>query len=216
MAKQRNYSINDIDAWKFKKVGMPEEWVSHLGHITENFRMLIEGKSGHGKTEYMMKLTKMLAMHYGKVNVNSTEQGRSASLQDAFKRNNMSEIKGGKWMLCDHTQRTFEPWFERLQRPNSGRVIVLDSLDYMNLTFKQFKMMHEKFKHKSIIIVCWNDPMDAQAKKIKYNCDIKVEVVDYMAQIRSRFGGNKPFEIWPERFQMTSPQLALTETITAE
>jgi hypothetical protein len=40
--------------------------------------------------------------------------------------------------------------------------------------------------------------MDVNAKKIKYMCDVKVEVKDYVAKIRSRFGGNKPFVIWDE------------------
>lgn len=199
MAKQRNYSVKDIGEWKFKRMEMPLEWVDHLGNITENFRMLITGKSGHGKTEYAMQLSKMLATSYGKVSFNSTEQGRSASLQESFIRNKMEEVPPGKWMLCDPSQRVFQDWFKRLQRPNSGRVVILDSLDYMHLTLDQFKQLHERFKHKSLIIIAWNDPLDAHTKKIKYLCDIKVEVSDYVAKIRSRFGGNKKWYVWKDR-----------------
>lgn len=197
--KKRNFSINDIKEWKFSRVSMPQEWVDHLGNITENFRMLIEGKPGSGKTEYLMQLTKMLATHYGKVTLNNVEQGRSASLKDSFMRNDMDEVPVGKWMMADPSQRTFEPWFARLKRPNSGRVICLDSLDYMKLTLDQYKLLHEKFKKKSLIIVAWNEPMDINAKKIRYMADIKVEVVDFKAKIRSRFGGNKTWDVWPTR-----------------
>jgi len=195
MAK-RNFSIKDIKSWKFKELTMPQEWVDHLGNLTENFRMLIVGKSGHGKTEYAMKLSKMLSQYFGKVSYNSTEQGRSASFQQSFFRNQMDEIKGGKWMLCDPSQRVFNVWFERLKKQNSGRVVLLDSLDYMKLTLDQFKLLHETFRHKSIIIVAWNDPIDPVTKKIRYMCDIKVEVENFSAKIASRFGGNKPFKIW--------------------
>jgi len=197
--KKRNFSINDIKEWKFNRVSMPDEWVAHLGNITENFRMLIEGKPGHGKTEYLMQLTKMLATHYGKVSLNNVEQGRSASLKESFLRNQMDEIPVGKWMMADPSQRTFDPWFNRLKRPNSGRVIALDSLDYMKLTLDEYKKLHEKFKKKSLIIVAWNDPMDVNARKIRYMADIKVEVVDFKAKIRSRFGGNKTWDVWPTR-----------------
>lgn len=199
MAKQRNYSVKDISQWNFKRMEMPSEWVDHLGSITENFRMIITGKSGHGKTEYAMQLSKMLATHYGKVSFNSTEQGRSASLKESFIRNKMDQCPPGKWMLCDSSQRVFAEWFKRLCRPNSGRVIILDSLDYMHLTVDQFKQLHERFKHKSIIIIAWSDPMDTNAKKIKYLCDIKVEVTNYGANIRSRFGGNKKWYVWKDR-----------------
>lgn len=207
MAK-RNYSMTDIESWKFNKVDLPDEWFNHLGDITENFRMIIEGKPGHGKTEYVIKLAKTLANHYGKVTINNVEQGRSATLQDAFLRNKVSEVKPGRLMLCDKSQIVFETWFERLKRPNSGRVVILDSLDYMKLTIDQFKLMHERFKHKSIIIVCWNDPMDTNAKKIRYMCDIKVDVVDFVARIRSRFGGNKPFDVWPEKHKKKVPAMS--------
>jgi Cdc6-like AAA superfamily ATPase len=195
----RNYGVNDIHSWKFDHVSMPEHWTRHLGNLAENFRMIIEGKSGHGKTEYVMQLTKMLAIHYGKVALNNVEQGRSASFQSAFIRNNMHEIPAGKWMLADASQRVFDKWFKRLEKRASGRVIVLDSLDYMHLTLEQFQQLHERFPRKAIIIVCWNDPMDFNAKKIKYMCDIKVEVKDFQAHVRSRFGGNHSHQIWDKK-----------------
>jgi len=180
---------------------MPEEWRSHLGNLSENFRMIIEGKSGHGKTEYVLKLSKMLAMHYGKVHLNSVEQGKSDSFKEAFDRCNMHEVESGKWMLGGKQMREFDYYFKRMQRPNSGRVLIIDSLDYFSLTLAQFKQLHERFPHKSIIIIAWNNPMDSHAKKIKYMCDIKVEINDFEAKIRSRFGGNKPLVIWKEGYE---------------
>lgn len=197
--KQRNFGVKDIGKWTFKEVNMPAEWVSHLGEITENFRMMVQGPSGHGKTEYIMKLAKMLAQYYGKVNLNNTEQGRSSTFQKAWMRNNMDEIQPGKLMVCSKDKRLFELWFESLETKGSGRVIILDSNDYMELKFTQFKQLEARFRHKAIIVVCWDDPMDINSKKIKYLCDIKVEVKEFRAIIRSRFGGNKPFNIWPDR-----------------
>ena len=199
--KHRNYSVTDIESWKFQSIEMPDVWKDHLGELVQNFRMIIEGQPGHGKTEYLLQLTKMLAKTYGKVNLNNVEQGRSASLKEAVMRNRISELNQdtktrGKWILADKSQHTFDAWFKRLERPNSGRIIALDSIDYMKLTIEQFKQIHQRFPHKAIILVCWNDPMDINSKKIRYMCDCKVEVKNYVAKIRSRFGGNRDYVIW--------------------
>lgn len=197
----KNYGITEIYSWKFERLDLPKEWADHLGRMPLNFRMLVKGKSGHGKTEYLVKLAIMLANHIGKVHYNSTEQGKSADFQDAVMRNNLKEsVDPGKFMLGDAKQRTFEGWFNKVQKPNSGRMLILDSMDYMHLTFDQYKQVHERFeKHKAIIINSWSDPMTKDAKQIEYTCDYKVEVKDYKAYIRSRHGGNKPFVIWDKR-----------------
>lgn len=194
----RNYSAKDVYNWKFERLEMPEKWQDHLGNITAGFRMMIQGSPGNGKTEYLLQLTKMLANHFGKVHYNNVEQGRSATLQDAVIRNGMQEVKG-KWMMAPPECRTFDRWMKRLERPNSGRIIALDSVDYMKLTFDQFKALHERFKHKSIIIVCWDDPMSPDSRKMKYMCDMKVKVKDFKANIVSRFGGNKTLTIWNQK-----------------
>jgi len=196
MAKVRNYGVKDVENWKFNDIHLPQEWLEHIGDISDGFRMIIHGKSGHGKTEYSIKLAKALAMHYGKVNYNNVEQGRSRTLQLAIVRNKMGDIAPGKFTICDPSQRTFEPWIERLKRRNSGRVIILDSRDAMKLSIDQFMILHQAFKHKGIVIIAWDDPFDANSKKIKYFCDIKVKVHNFRAKIASRYGGNKTFTIW--------------------
>lgn len=196
MAKTRNYGVNDIEQWKFNDIDLPQEWLEHIGNISDGFRMLIHGKSGHGKTEYVIKLAKALATHYGKVSLNNVEQGRSKTLQLAIVRNNMKEVPKGKFTLCDPSQRFFDTWFKRISGRNSGRVLILDSRDAMKMTIDQFMLLHEKFKHKGIIIVAWDDPFDANSKKIKYYCDIKVKVHNFRAKIASRYGGNKTYVIW--------------------
>lgn len=195
-----NYGVKQIENWKFDKVDLPDQWKEHLGDLSENFRMLIQGPPGHGKTEYVIMLSKMLAINYGKVHFNSVEQGKSNSFHTAFMRNEMHEMASGIWMLGDKKLRTFDPYFKKMQKGNSGKILIIDSLDYMKLTFDQFMELDQRFPKKTIIIVCWSEPMDTAAKKIKYRCDIKVEIKDYRAIVRSRFGGNKPFIIWKEGF----------------
>ena len=192
----RNHSVTDIVNWNFRRVNLPDPWFRHLGDASKNFRMLVQGKPKNGKTDYVMKLTKMLAEHYGKVFYNSIEEGKSKTLQEAVVRNNMDEVKG-KWMLAGPGERTFDGYWKKIIRPQSGQILVIDSLDYMKLTFDQYMQLHERFKNrKAIIVVCWSDPKDVVAKKIEYTMDMVVTVKNFKAHIRSRFGGNETYTIW--------------------
>lgn len=194
----RNHSINEIKNWKFKTPDLPPQWRDHLGNVPSNFRMLIKGKPKNGKTEYSIQLTKMLSALGLKSAYNSPEQGKSPSFQQAIIRNNMEDVKG-KWMLCGKQCKTFDGWFKYLERPNSGHVILLDSVDRMKLTDENYVKLDERFPNKIIIMVCWNNPMSAASKAIEYYVDIIVDVSQFKADSASRYGGNKPFVIWDRK-----------------
>lgn len=193
----KNYGIKDIESWKFKDVDMPKEWVDHLGDLSKPFKMLILGEPKNGKTEYALKLSKMLANYYGKVSYNSPEQGKSKTFALAVKRNDMGSVSG-KFVLLDKSKRTFAAWFKYLEGKNTGSIIFLDSVDYMHLTFEQWQQLTERFPNKSFVVIAWNKPKSSAANQIEYTIDILVTVKDYVANVRSRFGGNKPFVIWAE------------------
>ena len=193
----KNYGIKDIESWSFEEVAIPQIWKEHLGEITKPFKMLILGDPKNGKTEYAIQLGKMLAECYGKVNLNSPEQGKSKTLQMAFIRNDLGALSG-KFMLCDQSKKKFRAWFEYLSKPNSGQVIMLDSVDYMEMTFEEWKELIERFKNKSFIVIAWSNPMNSVTKQIKYQVDIVIEVKDYVASVRGRLGGESSYVIWQE------------------
>lgn len=205
----KNYSIKDIAAWKFADINLPQVWLDHIGGIAEGSRILIKGDPKHGKTEYMMRLAKALIMDAEfKLNYNSTEQGKSKSFREAFMRNQMDGLPGGKFMLCSKDQRKFETWYRKLQRPNQGNVIVLDSMDYMAITFEQVKLLLERFPNKTIILVSWL--VNPLLKKVEHMMDVIVHVKDFKANPISRLGGNKPMVIWNKKADvMKQGELAL-------
>jgi hypothetical protein len=139
--------------------------------LPENASILIKGKPKNGKTEYCVKLSKMLALANYKVAYNSPEQGKSMSFQEAAKRNNLQdEITGGKWMLCGKQCHRFDGWFDYLQRPNSGRVAFLDSVDRMKISEAEYVKLDERFPKKMIIMVCWNNPMSVRIEGHRVLC----------------------------------------------
>ena len=201
-----NWGIKDIDSWKFDTLPLSPEWLDHLGDLNQGFRILIEGDPKNGKTQYLLQLLKDLALNVGKVSLNSVEQGKSKSLHEAFKRAKMNEIPAGKFMLADKSQKDFDKWMAKLKR-NSGKTIALDSADYMNLTFAQWKQLHETFPQKNLIVVCWR--INPIIKQLKHTMDAIIMVKDFKAVPLSRLGGNKTKIIWDKKDKGSQLRIAL-------
>lgn len=197
---KRSVGISDLINRSFVTYPFEGEWLESFGEVERNFRMLVYGDSGNGKTEFVVQLAKYLA-GFGKVYYNSFEQGVSKSLQDAFIRNNMMEVSG-KLVIGD--KDNFDDLVKKMGSRNSPKFCIIDSLDYMELSADQYKLLVEKFPHKSFVIICWSagkKPKLQAAKDIEYMVDVKVRVHEYKAFPRSRFGGNIPFVIWKEYWE---------------
>lgn len=163
--------------------------------------MIIYGESGNGKTEFVVQLVKMLTK-FGKVAYDSLEQGTSKTMQDAWIRNNMKEVQG-QILLID--REYYDELVERLSKKKSPKIVVIDSAQYMNIDYDQYKKLKEKFRKKIFIWVSHMEggrPDGKTAKKIMYDVDIKVHVEHFVAYVRSRFGGSEPFIIWEERAEI--------------
>ncbi len=171
------------------------EWKESFGEPEKNFKMILYGGSGEGKTEFMVRFTKYLAT-FGKVSYVSPEQGISKSLQDAIRRNDMDAVAGKVMFLSGGP---FEDLLVYIKK-SKARFIVIDSLDYMKLTVDQFKSLIKTYPKKAFIIIAWaknGTPKSQHAKDIEFMCDIKSLVENFTITLpTSRFGGNKPFVIW--------------------
>ncbi len=197
MAKSRSYGVNDVLNWKFQKESIPQVWLDHLGNLPKRFLMYVDGDPGHGKTEYIMQLSKMLSNHAGKVHLNNVEQGKHIQITDSAIRNNFkNEIPAGKWIYS--SIHDFEKYCERIKRPNSGKNQVIDSISFWPLTLKQIQRLINEYRYKSFVFVGYKSQYNSN-KPIIHHCDIKVRIEDFMAYPSSRYGGNQVLDIWPER-----------------
>lgn len=191
---KRSVGISELLEANFVTYPFEDEWLKSFGEPEKNFKLLMYGRPKQGKTEMAMKLSKYLT-NFGHVYYNSFEQGKSKSLQDAAKRNNIEEVAG---KLVFGNRDDFETMKQKLKN-GKARFCIIDSRDYINLTFEQWKELLESFKHKSFIILCWEQggkPKGDHAQSIMHTVDIAVHVSNFRANCFSRFGGNDPFIIW--------------------
>lgn len=204
----RAIGITDFLARNFKSYGFEGVFKDHLGEPEQNFKMLVYGNPGNGKTEYCIQLAKYLA-GFGKVYYNSFEQGISKTLQDAIKRNDLGTVKG---KIMFGNRERLEEMVKRLKGKGSPRIVIIDSRDYMNLTTDEFKQLTGAFPRKSFIVVCWEGggkPKGEHAKAMEFMCDIKVRVMNFRAHPASRFGGNAEYVIWDRPKRNSSAQGSL-------
>ena len=135
---------------------------------------------------------------FGKVLYVSLEEGTDASIVATVKRHLAEEDFEGKIHFADH-EMTYDKLVVTLSKKKSAKFIIIDSIQYWNITYEQYKSLKERFKKKSFIFISHASgklPDGKTAEKIMYDAGIKVRVEGYVAEVKSRYGGNKPFVIW--------------------
>lgn len=175
----------------------PDSLKKSFGEIAKSFILIVWGQSGNGKTSFIMQLCKELIPN-GDVLYISLEEGFSASIQRNVKQYFEAEEKG--LSFADH-QMTYDELVSKLEKKRSPKFIVIDSLQYWNISYAQYKQLKERFKNKSFLFISHAKgkmPEGRTADKVRYDACVKVHVEGYVAFVTSRFGGNKPYVIWEE------------------
>lgn len=177
---------------------LPEKITNSFGKMTKNFIMLLYGESGNGKTNMLIDLLKALMPH-GVILYISLEEGTEATMQLTAIQH-LSEDHKGRIKFADETM-TYNNLMKWLKKRNSEQFIVIDSVQYWDIDLKRYKALKSRFKKKTFIFISHIEgkhPDGFVAKKIKYDATYKVLVENFVAFIRSRLGGNKPYLIWEE------------------
>lgn len=172
-----------------------------LGRPEPQGAWIIWGQSGSGKTTFTCRLAKYLA-EFGRVAYLSLEEGDSLSLQRSFEDAGMMEVNG-KLVLLDMDMGEM---LERLEKPKSWDIVIIDSLQYARLTYDDYLEMVKKFPKKLFVFVSHADgknPKGGTADSIRYDSHCKIYVEAFRATANSRFldkgQQQKPFIIWEEK-----------------
>lgn len=179
------------------------DFLASFGKPERHAKWFITGPSFSGKSSLIFTVCNYLT-GFGLVDYNSHEEagGDSETVADKIRLSGMAD-KDGKVRLykAPIEDERYETFGERLAKKNSANFAVLDSMQHAELDKKSYLRLTEALctprKGKSIIFISHWIKNDF-TKFVKHDCDIKVEVIGFIANIESRFGGNKPFVIWEQ------------------
>ena len=195
---RRTIGVNELIGKKRQRMEFTGQWKDCMGCPQSNAVIFIWGKSGNGKTRFIVQFLKYLCGHVDKVLLDSLEEGDSDSLAIAFQQEAMQEVDG-KLHILD--AEPLDDLYRRLKKKKQASVIVIDSWQYTLKDYAYYQTLKEAFKKKMFIInshAQGNNPKGSAADSIRYDSMIKIHVVGFVAKITSRFGGNQPYIIWEE------------------
>ena len=190
----RAISVNELYTAKFKELPFTGKWASHIGLPEPNKTWLVWGDSSNGKTSYACQLVKYLAQ-FVRVYYNSMEEGKSKSMRKAFKLVGMEQTRHKVFLLDNESIDELDL---RLSQRNLPRAVVIDTVQYAELTFTRYKELKEKYPNVLWIYLSHEEgklPDGKVAQKIRRDAMVKIRVVGFKAFPISRYGGGEVYII---------------------
>ena len=195
----RAFSPAEILKMKKDTIPFSGAWEEAFGNPEWVGTWIVWGNSGDGKTSFVMQLCKELA-EWKKVGYNSLEQRASKTMQDTLREYNMNQCKRGRFQLIPG--ESIVQLNDRLSKPKSPDVIVIDSFQYTQLSYKEYIDFKEKHPGKLIIFVSHADgtqPDGRAARKVKYDAELKIRVEGFRAHSQGRTIGSRGYyTVWDE------------------
>ena len=132
---------------------LSERWHAAFGEIDRTGVWFIWGKSGSGKTTFVLELCKELA-RFGRVAYDSLEEGASLTMKNAFMTAGMQDV-ARRFVLLD--RENMEQLSARLGKHKSPDIVVIDSFQYTKMSFKDYEAFKERHANKLLIFVSQAD-----------------------------------------------------------
>lgn len=188
-------SVRDIVSKKYRLFDLSPEWAAAFGKPAKRGVWFVWGDSGNGKTSFVMQLCKELTRH-GTVAYNSLEEGAEDTMKNALLRHDMLGVSRRLQVLCE----PIEEMEERMDKRKSPDFYVIDSLQYTQMTYREYQYFKEAHRDKLIIFISHADgkqPGGGVAKKVMYDASLKIFVEGFRAFSKGRYFGTEPhYTIW--------------------
>ena len=196
---QRNAKgVRELLSMKFEILDFGGAWVDAFGTPERRGVWMVWGNTGNGKTSFVMQLCKELC-RFGRVAYDSLEEGACLTMQNTLRRFNMQEVNR-RFLLLD--AEPLDQLSLRLKRQKAPDFVVIDSLQYTQISYAQYIKFKEKHRNKLIIFISHasgKNPDGRVAKKVAFDASLKIYVEGYRAFSKGRFiGPIGHYDIWPE------------------
>lgn len=184
----RTLTAKEILGIRRQSITLEGEWGRCIGTIDRRGVVFLWGNSGNGKSSAVISLCKELTK-FGKVLYLPLEEGLSLSFQNLLRRYDMYSC-GRRFQVLEHA--TPGELIERLLKPRSPEFVVIDSFQYLGMSYKEYLSFKEKLSGKMLIFVSHADgrqPSGRAAKSVKYDAMQKIWVEGFVAFSNGRFIG---------------------------
>jgi hypothetical protein len=192
----RAISVHELLSTKFELIPLEGVWKRFIGQPEFTRVIFIYGLSGHGKTSLMLEMVKEFSKYTHKVVIDSLEEGKCESQRKSFLRAGMQDYADKVQLLHKENLTDLNA---RLLKKRAPRIVVLDSWQYVRMSFKRFDEFLNTHNNKLFIVTSHEQkgkPKGNSAEDVWYDSMIKIHVQGFIAFPRSRYGGNIPFIIW--------------------
>ena len=195
----RTLSAKQVLAKKFKTIELGGKWDDCIGSIGRKGVVFFWGNSGNGKTSAVVLFCKALCQLGLRGIYLSKEEGTDLTMQNTLRRLGMMDC--GRLFQIDG-RMSLDELSDRLAKPRSADFCVIDSVQYVQMTYKRFLEFKERHKNKLIILVSQTKgrtPDGRPATRMMYDASLKIWVEGYKAFSKGRFiGPTGEYTIWED------------------
>lgn len=195
----RTLSAKEVLAKKFKTIELGGKWNDCIGPIGRKGVVFFWGNSGNGKTSAVVLFCKALCQLGLRGIYLSKEEGTDLTMQNTLRRLGMMDC--GRLFQIDG-RMSLDELSDRLAKPRSADFCVIDSVQYVQMTYKRFLEFKERHKNKLIILVSQTKgraPDGRPATRMMYDASLKIWVEGYTAFSKGRFiGPTGEYTIWED------------------
>jgi len=197
----RALTVQNIYDKVYKLFEFIGDWFDAFGCPETTGVWFIWGNSGNGKTSFILQLIKCLAA-FDCILLNSREEGSGYTLRKSFEAFNMRDVSRKLQIVNENIDQLTE----RLKLKKSPRIVIIDSFQYMQMSYKEYINFKELFPNKLLIFISHADgknPAGRSAKSVMYDASLKIWVEGYVAYSKGRYiGTTGKYVIWAERAEL--------------
>ena len=172
MATREIFSVKTLKEKKYHMMELAPEYAKLMGQPERKFTAIHYGESGSGKSVHTLRFADYFAKNFGKVLYNSHEESINKTIQDRINNFNIdaknlfvaNAINFNR--MCDYI------------RKNYYKLVIIDSVKYMNFTIDELKELRTSFAKRqiSVIMIDFGDTKGkpASGKDLIHASDIKM------------------------------------------
>lgn len=194
----RALTVKEILNKKRQTFPFEGKWADAFGQPERTGVWFVWGRSGNGKTSFVMQLIEELCK-YDRVAFDSMEEGDSLSMRQKLVRHGLAKV-GSRLHLLN--AEPMDELKERLARRKSYNIIVIDSFQYTQMSYRDYIQFKERNRDKLIIFTSHAKgvlPRGTSAEGVMYDATLKIWVEGFKAFSKGRFiGPTGEFTIWDE------------------